>query len=93
MLKLMDSGFRRNDEFYGISSFYEFILLDFHHRDFVFLTMNSAANPIRGFYLPFRIHHSAFEKLLISGGFSNILSEIRVKGGIIWPLQKASTRG
>jgi len=25
MLKLRDSGFRRNDEFYGISSFHEFI--------------------------------------------------------------------
>jgi hypothetical protein len=30
---------------------------------------------------------------LISSGFSNILSENKMKGETIWPLRRASTRG
>jgi hypothetical protein len=35
----------------------------------------------------------AFEKQLISGGFSNILSEKEMKGGIFWLIRRANIRG
>jgi len=36
----LDSGFRRNDEFYGIATFYEFIIIPLFHSSILFCLFN-----------------------------------------------------